>query len=335
MSANVLDDLVISVRKTWDDVGLYPTPLTISITIVAILLPPIFLFLFALTQRETPPAPPAGCRKIGLQGLSNLSDQYAKKYATGSDPSSSNPWTVKALFIYPVKSCAPIELDNADVIRTGLRYDRQFTFAQQVTSLPDLEGKVDSEWVFSTQRTFPRLAKVETELWIPDPSSPSYDPESEWVKGEGCLLVRFPFTPDSDFTLPGLKIYGKMLAARFSGRPEPMMEFRVPFNPPKQRMEEMRYSKEKIKIWKDNPTALNVGTEVPYEKMAQLKYTLGVTNPFTLFRIDTERYREVRMCAPKKEDVGFQTIIGMQDSVCIVPQTLPTLVHIDKKRVAK
>jgi hypothetical protein len=335
MGANALDDLLISVRRTWDDVGFHPTPLTFSITLVALLLPPLFLFLFTLTQRDLPLDPPVGCRKIGLRGRSNLSDQFAKNYATGSERSPSNPWRVKALFMYPVKSCAPVELEKADVIRTGLRYDRQFTFAQQVTSLPGLDGKVDSEWVFSTQRTFPRLAKVETEVWIPDASSAAYDPESEWVKSEGCLLVRFPFTPDSDFTIQGLKNYGKMLAAKLAGKPEPMVEFRVPFNPPKQRMEKMQYRKEEIKIWNDNPMALNMGSEVPYEKMAKLKYTLGVTNPFTLFRIDTEKYREVRKCAPKEEDVGFQTIIGMQDSVCIVLQAPSTLIHGDKDQGAK
>ncbi|KAF2684499.1 hypothetical protein K458DRAFT_338639 [Lentithecium fluviatile CBS 122367] len=328
MTFNVLDDLIISVRKTWDDVGFIPTPLAISTTLLALLLPFITLFVFALTQRETPLPPPAGCHKIGLRGRSNLSDQYAKKHASGGEPTASNPWTVKALFIYPLKSCAPVELEKSDVIQTGLRYDRQFTFAQQVTSLPNLDGQVTSEWVFSTQRTFPRLAKVEAEVWVPDPSSSHYDPESEWVKSEGCLAVRFPFTPDSDFTLQGLKNCGKMLAAKLAGRPEPMLEFRVPFNPTKEKIERMRYTKEKVKIWNDYPVALNMGSEVPYEIMAKLKYTLGVTNPLTLFRIDTEGYREVYKNAPKKQDVGFQTIIGMQDSYPLHIMNLASVHHI-------
>jgi hypothetical protein len=328
MASNILDDLVAAMWKTWDDVGFRPSTLAFLVTLIVLIFPFLVLFVFALAQQQTSLPPPNGCRKLGIKGRSNVSDQYANKYAIGSDSSPSNPWTIKALFVYPIKSCAPLELGTADVIRTGLRYDRQFTFAQQVTSLPTLDGAVTSEWVIATQRTFPRLAKVETEIWIPDSTLPDYDPESDWVKSEGCLVVRFPFTPDSDFTLQGMKNYGKMLAARLSGRPEPMKEFRVPFNPPKSRVEEVQYTKEKVKIFKDSPIALNVGNEVPYEKMAELKYTLGVTNPFTLIRIDTENYREVHKCAPKKQDVGFQPVIGMQDSVSVIFHTQLTLLSI-------
>ncbi len=88
-----------------------------------------------------------------------------------------------------------------------------------------------SEWHFMTQRKFPRLAKVETELWVPDPSAAGYSEDGEWVKHEGCLVVRFPFSPDTDFTLEGLINYGKILAARLAGRPEPTLEFKLPFNP--------------------------------------------------------------------------------------------------------
>jgi hypothetical protein len=318
MGSNILDDLIASMWKTWDDAGFRPNTLALSVTLIVLLFPFLVLVVLTLAQRQTPLPPPVGCRKLGLKGRSNLSDQYAKKYAIGSDSSTSKPWTIKALFVYPIKSCAPVELDKADVIRTGLRYDRQFTFAQQVTSLPNPDGAVTSEWVIATQRTFPRLAKVETEIWIPDSTLPDYDAASDWVKSEGCLVVRFPFTPDSDFTLQGLKNYGKMLAAKLSGRPEPTMEFRVPFNPPRSRVEEVQYTKEKVKVFNDSPIALNVGNEVPYAKMAELKYTLGVTNPFTLIRIDPENYREVHKCAPKKQDVGFQPIIGMPDSVSVM-----------------
>ena len=70
-----------------------------------------------------------------------------------------------------------------------------------------------------------------------------------------------------------------------------------------------------MKIWKDMPEALNMGVEIPDDIKAKLKYCLGVSNPLTLFRIDTRKYREVFKCAPKKEEVGFQPIIGMADSV--------------------
>ncbi|KAF2626491.1 hypothetical protein BU25DRAFT_343941 [Macroventuria anomochaeta] len=294
--------------------GIDPTPRTAVYTILVTLSPFIFIALFALTQRDRPSPPPAGCRKLGVKGRGNFEDQYSKKYAKGGDATKEKPWTVKALFIYPLKSAGPIELDKSEVLRTGLKYDRQFTLGQYVTSMPSLDGKVTSEWHFCTQRKFPRLAKVETEIWVPDPSAPGYDKDGEWVKSEGCLLIRFPFSQDTDFSIEGLKSWGKILAAQMAGKSEPMLEIRVPFNPSKERIKSKGYKSETLRIWKDSPVVLNMGCEVDPELLAKLKYTIGTTNPITLFRIDTSKYREVYKCAPKKEDVGFQTAIGMQDS---------------------
>lgn len=291
------------------------TPQLVVKTILYSLSPFVLIILFALTQADRRAPPPAGCRKLGITGRSNFEDQYSKKYAKGGDATKEKPWSVKALFIYPLKSAGPVELDKSKVLRTGLKYDRQFTLGQYVTSMPGLDGKVSSEWQFMTQRKFPRLAKVETEIWIPDPSARGYDENGEWVKSEGCLVIRFPFSQDTDFTIEGLKSWGKIIAAQLAGRSEPMLEIRVPFNPPQERIKSMNYKSETLRIWKDSPVALNMGCEVDRELLAKLKYTLGTTNPITLFRIDTNKFREVYKCAPKKEDVGFQTAIGMQDSV--------------------
>jgi Cu/Ag efflux protein CusF len=315
MSENLLDSFIDTVYAKVNELGLKATPITIGVTVLALLSPLLFMLGLAIVYEEDPPAPPAGCRKIGIETSSNLSDQYSKKYSQGADPSSGHKWRVKALFIYPVKSCKGVEVDKSDIVNTGLKYDRQFSLAQYVTSLPDLQGKVKSEWTFITQRTFPRLAKVETQLWVPDPGAPGYAPDAEWVKSEGCLVIRFPFTPDVDFSIEGMKAYGKILAARLSGKEEPMVEFRVPFNPSREAIKKSGYKSEKMTVWKDSPEALNMGSAVPRETMEKLKYTLGVANPLTLFRIDTNKYREVHKCAPKKKDVGFQPVIGMQDSV--------------------
>ncbi|KAH8728945.1 hypothetical protein GQ44DRAFT_674467 [Phaeosphaeriaceae sp. PMI808] len=314
MASNLFDRILVASQKVLDDVGINTSPMTILITLLVAIFPIILLLLLALSQRDPPLPAPAGCRKLGLEGRSNLEDQYSKRYAVGGTRTPSNPWTIKALFIYPLKSCAPVELDKSEIIRTGLKYDRQFSLGQYVTSLPSLEGKVLSEWHFLTMRKFPRLAKVETEIWVPDPSSPGYNENGEWVKSEGCLVVRFPFSPDTDFTIEGLKNYGKILAAKLARRAEPMLEFRVPFNPPKERMKSKGYRSEELRIWKDAPEALDVSSEIDPEVLAKLKYTLGTSNPVALFRIDNNKYREVHKNAPKKEDVGFETVIGMQDS---------------------
>ncbi|KAH3952265.1 hypothetical protein HBI56_165870 [Parastagonospora nodorum] len=290
------------------------SPALVFTALAICLVPAIALYGLALSQRDTPLPPPAGCRRLGLQGPSNLEDQHSKRFARGGTRTPANPWTVKAIFIYPLKSCAPVELDNTEVLRTGLMYDRQFTFGQFVSGLPSMDGKVNSEWQFMSLRKFPRLAKVETEVWYPDPSAPGYSEDGEWVLSEGCLLVRFPFSPDTDFSFEGLKNWGKILAAKLAKRAEPMLEFRVPFNPPNDRIKRKGYKSQELKIWKDAPQALDVSPEIDPEILAKLKYTLGTSNPVTLFRINPEQPRVVTKNAPKKADVGFQTTIGMQDS---------------------
>lgn len=255
---------------------------------------------------------------------SNLADQCSPKYSTRSEQDTAKDgsplWRVKALFIYPIKSCCGVELGRGDIIRTGMKYDRQFSFAQEVTSLPSLEEQADgshsvnSEWNSITQRTFPRLAKVETEIWVPDPTSPTFSPNAEFVKSEGCVVVRFPFSSDVDFSWEGLRAFVTILAAKISRRAEPTIQFCIPFNPTLERIMQKKYRSEKMKIWTDMPEAFNMGVEIPDDTKAKLKYCLGVSNPLTLFRIDTRKYREVFKCAPKKEEVGFQPIIGMADS---------------------
>ncbi len=58
---------------------------------------------------------------------------------------------VRALFVYPVKSCRGIALDRADVEKRGLRHDRRWLI-------------VDGEGTFVTQRTEPRLATIAVTL---------------------------------------------------------------------------------------------------------------------------------------------------------------------------
>ncbi|KAF2805575.1 MOSC-domain-containing protein [Mytilinidion resinicola] len=300
------------------------SPISYGLTLLSLLIAVILLGILQVHKSYTKQVSPEGCRRIGLQGRSNLADHQDLRYSSGSNPGISldgTPlWRVKALFIYPIKSCRRIELDHGEIIRTGMKYDRQFCFAQQVTSLPSSEENKDgshtvkSEWNFITQRTFARMAKVETEMWIPDPSSPTYSPNAEFVKSDGCIVMRFPFSPDVDLSWSGVKALASLIAAKLYGQSEPMVEQCIPFNPSLDRIKEKGYTSEKMKIWKDAPEALNMGAEMPEDVMAKLKYSLGVTNPLTLFRIDTQKYREVFKCAPKKQDVGYQIIIGMADS---------------------
>mgnify|MGYP003620265909 FL=1 len=67
------------------------------------------------------------------------------------NPSSDLSGTIARLFLYPVKSCAGIEVQEAQLTETGFDLDRAWMV-------------VDAGGVFLTQRTLPRMALIEPRL---------------------------------------------------------------------------------------------------------------------------------------------------------------------------
>ncbi|KAF2091915.1 MOSC-domain-containing protein [Saccharata proteae CBS 121410] len=271
-------------------------------------------------RRNNPFQSPAGCRRLGLEeGTSNLADQYDPRYARARPqvawPDSRLVATVKALCIYPVKSCYPVELSRGEVVRTGMQYDRQFTFAQLTSSVAqDASCGITHQWNFITQRQAPCLTKVKTEVWVPDPASPTYSSDAEYVKSGGCIVVKFPYTDDKLWLMESLERLGAKIRATFLPANNASLDvsFRIPIWPTPERIKS--YPIEKMKIWNEMPDALNMGNEIPDDVLAKLKYSLGISNPLTLFRTHPDRCREVFRCAPRKEDVGYQPVVGMADA---------------------
>ncbi|KAK5163241.1 uncharacterized protein LTR77_010827 [Saxophila tyrrhenica] len=238
--------------------------------------------------------------RLGLSKRSNLDEQ-------SRPPSETSDARVKALFTYPIKSCRGIELAASEVGATGLKYDRLFTFAQLVSS-PDESRQPRSrkqavnhdwkhEWRFITQREFPRLALLRTELWVP--SRKSQDPmkkrkKSSWAGNGGCVAVRFPLEP-------GFNPFGLRTET---------MTFRVPLMPSSEWARNRGYSRETMTIWKDQASAINVTNDIPPDTLEKLKSFLGVSNTLGLFRVDDRNRRAVTRSLPKDRpeesySVGF------------------------------
>lgn len=91
----------------------------------------------------------------------------------------------------------------------------------------------------------------------------------------------------------------------------PEKQFRIPFDPSPVQIEKAGYSYEKMTIWKDTISALNLEIEIPEE----LRYYLGISNKLGLFRLDNSKLREVFRNAPTKEELGYQPVVGFQDAV--------------------
>ena len=59
--------------------------------------------------------------------------------------------TISRLFVYPIKSCAGVEVQEAILTETGLEFDRAWMV-------------VDEQGEFLTQRELPRMALVKPQL---------------------------------------------------------------------------------------------------------------------------------------------------------------------------
>lgn len=280
------------------------------------------LFVFVQDNYAIEWPQPIACIRVGLDTPKNLKDEQDPEYG-GKKAEKESKSFVKALFIFPVKSCIPVEIEKGEVLPTGLKYDRQFSFAQYVSSRPEKQSngseKTKSGWKFITQRECPRLALVKAELWIPDPSNRSYSAQREQIKNGGCIIISFPYTPDFSFGVQGLKNFLNSLGAKYRAgdwSAEPRVTFEVPFLPTVERMKEKNYGPmENMVIWKENPEAINMDKEIPQDVLEKLRYTLGLSNPLTLFRVDSTHYREVFRCAPKEGEVGYQPVVGFADAV--------------------
>ena len=294
-----------------------------------------------------------GCFRLGLTKRSNLHDQYdrdsSRKGAIGNASSSGSP-RIKALFTYPIKSCRGVELAASEIVPTGLKYDRLFTFAQLVStqdkakssdkdSVAEVSDDWKHEWRFITQREFPRLALLETELWAPDPRAKKSGEANGQVGANGKktskrgassretqnnssqreLSAEAEATDTADQHPQGSWAEnGGCLIIRFPYEPdfnplgfrtEPISIY-LPLIPTSQRAQSKQYTYGTLSIWKDFPTAINLTNDIWPDDLAKLKYFLGVSNPLALFRVDDRNKRAVSRSLPKDRpdqaySVGF------------------------------
>lgn len=259
------------------------------------LIPVVFLWYRDLRRRRFTPEVPAGCVRLGRQSGSNTADEYEKKYDEGTNDHSK--WRVKALYVHPIKSCAGVELDEAEVDVEGFTYDRKFAFAEWVVP----PGKKEPMWAIRTLRQtgYEKLALVRPEVWIPRKSDAGDKGSLRKVEQEGCLIIRYPNVP-SGFLAPLDRLMLKW------GLIPKESSFSVPLNPGK----DHRYPVETVKVWGDDPQWLNMQEHIPND----FKEWLKIKDPLAIFRADSENYRNLFGNAPREEEVGFQPIVAFPDA---------------------
>ncbi|GFF89089.1 MOSC domain-containing protein 1, mitochondrial [Aspergillus udagawae] len=288
---------------------------TTAILLLSIL--PIVIFIVR-QYGSAHPAQPRGCRRLGLPpGHTNLHDEFDPKYGRGTscdvDDKGKPSWRIKALFTHPIKSCAAVELDVADVVSTGFAFDRQFCFAEHFTPVQASanNGKAQPYWDARTLRNghYSRLTFIRPEIWVPDPAAPDYAPDLDEVRSQGVMVMYYP-RPAGRGLLSCLVKLG--VALRLVPRE---LSFSVPLVPPPDRSS--AYPSVPVKIWKDTPVAYDYGGNLPRslrEFLAPPDANAGVSRPLTLFRVDPTHLRQVFRNAPRKEELGFQPVTGFADA---------------------
>ena len=265
------------------------------------LIPATIFWFLGLRNKRRDAVQPRWCRNIALQGRSNIDDEYDDdKYAAGvkADPEASGEprWKIKALFIHPIKSCAPIELSSSTVDGSGLAWDRKFAFAELITPQKPLDAPEEEKkpiWEFRTLRRpgWEKMALIKPEVWVPDGNMQA--------SKQSILVIKYPHVPTGIFAaLDRMFIKWGFWPAESS--------FQVPLDPPP----DHNYPSEDVIIWKNTPKWLNYGRHVPED----FKHWLGATKPLSLFRVDPASYREVHRNAPRKADLGYQPIVGFADA---------------------
>ena len=259
---------------------------------------------------------PEACRKLGLKGKSNLADEHEERYnVVAGQHDGAVSWRVKSLWIYPIKSCRGVELESGTMVGTGMEYDRQFCFAQLSSKFPvsantPQDEKAKHTWKFMTQRSLSAMALIKTEVWLPDPSSPTYSKQHPNVQSGGVLVIKFPHIQSEEGLVGKLK---DLLALVYS---QAETEIHIPLNPTQAQIAEKGYAVDSMEIWKDKPRSLLIAsTEKDVPWIQELRSYLGITNHMGLFRVSRgDEPREVYRCAPRKEELGYQSTVGFQDA---------------------
>nr|POE87853.1 mitochondrial amidoxime reducing component 2 [Quercus suber] len=287
-----------------------------------------------------------GCRRIGLRWRSNLNDQHGDHTCQPGDTPR-----VEALFTYPIKSCRGVELGLSQIEPLGLSYDRLFTFARRSpkrrkgskgkSSADILEDWESKPWEFITEREFPRLALLETQLWVAEQQTarPSMPGKKRKPNGHASNLAelersktqtgssrgKFATGVTTSKKVPTQEGYfadnGGCLVVRFphSTSFNPLGLFtqniviQIPLRPTLERAKAKQYTEEAVRIWDDNPKGINMTNEIDVEKLAKLKLFLGISEPLALFRRDDRHLRPITTNLPSGAS-AHEFAVGFSDA---------------------
>ncbi|KAB2569667.1 hypothetical protein DBV05_g11671, partial [Lasiodiplodia theobromae] len=224
-----------------------------------------------------------------------MADQY--------DPQSDSSIRIKAIYIHPVKSCGPIELDRALLTKAGFMYDRCFAIATE-------SARVDAglEWRFISQRTKPQMSQIKTELWLPQKDSNPHDP---FVQAGGCLVLTFP-DPEPPTWINRLDA----LLHTWTPSTPPQVSFTVPLQPTPAQLHPFNIRQKAFAIHSRTAHGLDL-SPIPSVAAAlpQLKQFLGLPQrqPLTLLRCTPATLVRTKTDLAPLAHIGSPSLHGYTD----------------------
>lgn len=268
---------------------------------------------------------PRACKRIGVEIQGNHPVRPKIKRGLSSirqwshqDKEGVNIGVVESLYIHPIKSCRAVQVDEAENLSTGFKYDRQYTFAESREPPQGATVSTGSEsgWHFVTQRKYGKLANIVVEVWQPNPDSLDYAPGEANVQSDGVLLVRYP---DSSVSTSQGKV---------------QKSFELPFSPTEGQIRNQGYTMQRMTIWKDSPESLLITSTdrddcPPWIK--EIQSYIGCSKPFALFRVASGHDREVFRNAPRKEQLGYQSVVGFADAYPLHILGLASVADVDQR----
>ncbi|KAF3388382.1 hypothetical protein F1880_003736 [Penicillium rolfsii] len=178
-----------------------------------------------------------------------MADQYDPKYGLSPGTTVDGSPRIKAIYLHPVKSCGPVEVDRALLTKTGFMYDRCFALATRTVNSDDA---VTSKWRFISQRTKPLMSQIKEELWLPHEKSDLQDP---LVQSGGCVVLTFK-DPDQPSWIDRVGTFFNSWACSA----KPQISFIVPLNVTATQAKEFQVKMTTFMIHSRDAKGLDVGT---------------------------------------------------------------------------
>jgi uncharacterized protein YcbX len=235
-----------------------------------------------------------------------MADQYDPKFGLPSGAAVHKPPRIKAIYLHPVKSCGPVEVNRALLTKTGLMYDRCFAFATKTINSDDTAA---SKWRFISQRTKPLMSQIKAELWLPHKNSDLQDP---LVQSDGCVVLTFE---DPDLRSWINRVETLFYTWDFSAKPR--LSFIVPLNVAATQAEEFQVKMTTFGIHSRDAKGLDMGG-IPSIATAlpKLKRFLGIPEgqSLTLFKCTPDTLTLTDENLAPLEHIGSPALHGYTDS---------------------